>query len=127
MAERKLRKAIHEAPASEKQVQDVFENLLIGADILYSRESERIEYSSKTYQPDFTFDKIGLAIDMKFCGRDDREKEIISEINDDVLAYQTKYPNVLFIIYDMGFIRDVDRFSQSFEDHERIVVRVVKH
>ena len=127
LAERKLRKAIHEAPANEKQVQDVFENLLIGADIPYSRESERIEYSSKTYQPDFTFDKIGLAIDMKFCGRDDREKEIISEINDDVLAYQTKYPNVLFIIYDMGFIRDIDRFSQGFEDHEGIVVRVVKH
>ncbi len=127
LAERKLRKAIHENPSNEKQIQEVFENLLTGADIPYSRESERIEYSSKTYQPDFTFDKISLAIDVKFCGREGREKKIISEINDDVLAYQTKYPNVLFVVYDIGFIRDVDRFSQSFEDHKGIVVRVVKH
>lgn len=127
LAEHKLRKAIHDTPENEKQVQDAYESILIGADIPYSRESERIEYSSKTYQPDFTFDKISLAIDVKFCGRSGREKEIISEINDDVLAYQTKYANVFFVVYDTGFIRDIDRFSRSFEEHDNVIVRVVKH
>lgn len=127
LAEFKLRKVIHETPTNEKQIQDAFENLLVGADVSYSREADRIEYSSKAYQPDFTFAKIGLAVDVKFCGRDGREKEIISEINDDVLAYQTKYPNVFFVVYDTGFIRDIDRFSASFQEHEKVVVRVVKH
>lgn len=127
LAEFKLRKVIHDKPSKEREVQDAYESLLIGADIPYSRESDRIEYSSKTYQPDFTFEKIGLAIDVKLCARDGREKEIISEINDDVLAYQTKYPNVFFIIYDTEFIRDVDRFAESFEEHDKVIVRVVKH
>jgi hypothetical protein len=127
LAERKLRKTIRNAPSNEREVQDAFENLLIGADIIYSRESDSIEYSSKTYIPDFTIKQIDLAIDIKLCARDGREKEIIAEINDDILAYQTKYGNLLFVVYDVGQIRDSDRFGRSFEEHDNVMVRVVKH
>ncbi len=127
LAEHKLRKVIRAKPSTEKEVQDAFEGLLIGADLPYSRETDRIEYSSKTYQPDFTMTKLDLAIDMKLCARDGREKELPAEINDDILAYQAKYGNLLFIVYDVGFIRDVERFADSFEQHQNVVVRVVKH
>lgn len=127
LAERKLRKVIRAKPTKEKEVQDAFESLLIGADISYSREKESIEYSSKAYIPDFTMEKIDLAMDLKLCSHDTREKDIVAEINDDILAYQTKYGNLFFIIYDLGFIRDVDRFIDSFEKHQNVFVRVVKH
>jgi hypothetical protein len=127
LSEHKLRKIIRVQPNSEKEVQDAFENLLVGADIPYSRETESIEYSSKTYTPDFTMSKIDLAIEIKLCNRGPREKEMIAEINDDILAYQTKYGNLLFVVYDLGFIRDVDRFINSFEEHYNVMVRVVKH
>ena len=127
LAEHKLRKVFREKPQNEAGVQNAFESLLLGADLAYSRETERIEYSSKTYTPDFTMPRLDLAIEVKFCGRHGREKEIIAEINDDVLAYETKYGNLLFIVYDMGFIRDTDRFSASFEEHQNVVIRVVKH
>ena len=71
--------------------------------------------------------KIDLAIDIKLCSRDGREKEIIAEINDDIMAYQTKYGNLLFVIYDIGFIRDIERFADSFEIQRNVIVRVVKH
>jgi len=127
LGEFKLRKAIRAKPESEKEVQDAFETLLVGADVPYSREAENIEYSSKTYRPDFTIPKSDLAIDVKLCYKGEREKEIIAEINDDILAYQTKYGNLLFIIYDLGFIRDIDRFKDNFEEMEGVIVRVVKH
>ena len=127
LAEQKLRKVIRSKPENEKQVQDAFENLLIGADIPYGREVDRIEYSSKTYTPDFSLSKIDLAVEVKLCNRSEREKELPKEINDDILAYQTKYKNSLFIIYDLGFIRDVDRFRGSFEEHENVTIKVVKH
>jgi len=127
LAEHKLRKVVRSKPDIEKEVQDALEGLLIGADLPYSREADRIEYSSKTYQPDFTMPKLDLAIDVKLCARDGREKELPAEINDDILAYQTKYGNALFIVYDAGFIRDMDRFAGSFEQHQNVVVRVVKH
>ena len=106
----RLRKAIHSRPTKEKEVQDAFENLLIGADIAFSREKERLEYSSKTYVPDFTFSKIGLIVELKLCAREGREAEIIAEINDDILADKAKYGNLIFVVYDLGFIRETDVF-----------------
>lgn len=127
IAERKLRKVIRDVPKEEKNIQDAFENLLIGGDIPYSREAETIEYSSKKYIPDFTISQIDLAIEVKFCARNRREKEIISEINDDILAYQKKFGNILFVVYDTGFIRDIDKFIDTFEENQNVVVRVIKH
>ncbi len=127
LAEYKLRKTIRNVPTLEKEIQDAFENLLIGADIPHSRETDSIEYSSKTYTPDFSVARADLAVEIKLSNRKEREKEIIAEINDDILAYSTKYGNLIFVIYDTGFIRDVERFTKHFEDREGVVVRVVKH
>lgn len=127
LVEHKLRKTVRSKPEKETEVQDAFENLLIGADIPYSRESDSIEYSSKTYTPDFSLPRLDLAVEVKLCSRSEREKELPEEINDDILAYKTKYGNVVFIVYDLGHIRDKERFSASFEEYEGVTVRVVKH
>lgn len=127
LIEHKLRKVIRSVPSNEKEVQDALESLLIGADVAYSRETVSIEYSSKTYKPDFSVDKLDLAIEVKFCAKGDREKEMIGEINDDILAYQTKYGNLFFVVYDVGQIRDSDRFTGAFERHNNVIVSVVKH
>lgn len=123
----KLRKVIREKPKNEREVQDAFEAVVIGADIPYSRENDSIEYSSKTYIPDFTFQALDVALEIKLCGKDGREKQIIAEINDDILAYKTKYQNLIFVVYDTGFIRDVDLFTSSFENQKNVIVQVIKH
>ncbi len=105
LAEYKIRKTIRDIPANEKEIQDAFENLLIGADIPYKREHPHITYSSKEYIPDFSFERIDLALEVKFCARKDREKKIIAEMNDDIMAYKTKFGNIAFLIYDVGKIR----------------------
>jgi hypothetical protein len=48
-------------------------------------------------------------------------------INEDILGYRHEYGNLLFVVYDTGNIRDVDRFVANFEEQENVVVRVVKH
>lgn len=127
LAEIKLRKVIRGKPTKEREVQDAFESLLVGADIKYSREADSIEYSSKTYVPDFTVVEADLAIEIKLSTKESHEKEFIAQINDDILAYGTKYGNLLFVVYDCGFIRDIDRFISSFEANQAVMVRVVKH
>lgn len=127
LAEAKLRKVQKSAPSKEVEVQDAFESLLIGADMPYSREGESIEYSSKQYVPDFAMKQLDLAIEIKLCHRAGREKEIIAEINDDILAYKQKYGNLLFVVYDVGQIRDTDKFGEQFEEVSAVLVRVVKH
>ena len=99
----------------------------MGADITYSREAHRTEYSSKTYVPDFTCERQSLAIEIKLCASKDREKKIIAEINDDIRGYSTEYKNKLFVVYDIGNISDVDRFKKGLEDDEGVIITVVKH
>jgi hypothetical protein len=127
LIEQKLRKLIREKPEKEKIIQDAFENLLIGAEVSYSREVDSIEYSSKKYIPDFSLQELNLAVEVKLCGHEQRIKELPEEINDDILAYKTKYQNLIFVVYDLGFIRDIERFCSSFEKHGNVTVRVIKH
>lgn len=126
LAENKLRKIIREVPQAEKDIQDKFEDLLNANDIKFLKEQEKIAYSSKTYHPDFCFPKINTVLEIKFCDKQGREKELISEINDDIVAYKTKYSNVIFLVYDMGHIRDRDRFKADIEAQGAIII-VVKH
>jgi len=129
LIENSLRKAIRKKPTKEKDVQDALDVLLIGAslDKEYTREKERILYSSKTYQPDFVFKRIDTVVEVKFCDREEREKEIIKEINDYIVAFQTKYSNLIFVVYDVGIIRDVDEFKTSFEQQKSVIVKIIKH
>jgi hypothetical protein len=123
----KFRKFFRDEPNNEKDVQNLFENLLIASDFSYSREKEHILYSSKTYIPDFILNDLNMAVEIKICNRNTREKEIISEINDDILAYSTKFKNIMFLVYDIGQIRDVELFKSSFASYENVVVVIIKH
>ena len=125
----KLRKTVRSEPNNETEIQDKIEDLFFGANLdqEFSREKEAIEYSSKNYIPDFTFKKMNTALEVKLCSKKDREKTIISEINDDTVAYKTKYTNLIFVIYDVGIIRDQDKFRDSLESNENVIVRIIKH
>lgn len=127
--ENQLRKTIRSEPENEKEVQNNIENLFLGAglDQDFSREKDIIEYSSKTYIPDFTFNMLNIVLEVKFCKTKRRIAGIISEINDDIVAYKTKYTNLIFVIYDVGMIRDQDAFRNSLELNENVVVRIIKH
>jgi hypothetical protein len=129
LLENKLRKVVRNLPLKEKEIQDAVESLFFGANLdgEFTREKENLIYSSKTYVPDFVFKKINTVVEIKLCYTPPREKEIIAEINDDILAYKTKYANIIFVVYDLGMIRDRDVFKGSFEASEDVVISIVKH
>lgn len=129
LIENKLRKVIRERPSREKGIQEALESLFIGAglDKDFTREKEHILYSDKTYVPDFVFHRINTIVEVKLCDSVERGKQIIAEINDDILAYKTKYANLIFVVYDIGVIRDEDQFKGSIEQHESVIVKVIKH
>jgi hypothetical protein len=127
LAQHRLRKQMKARPDREEQVQDAYQALLDGAEIPYLREQERTVYSTKTYVPDFTFPRIHAAVEIKLVTKKEDEKRVIGEINDDILAYKAKYPNMIFVVYDVAVIRDIEGFSASFETSPNVVVEVVKH
>jgi hypothetical protein len=126
LLERRLGKAFRGRPETERDVVNGFETLLAGADIAYEREKDSIVHSSRTYVPDFTFPGLNAVLDLKLCDRPDREKEITAEINDEIAVYRAKYARIVFGVYDLGFLRDPDRFSEALQAHDGVWLRVIK-
>ena len=122
-----LRPAIFKPPTQEREVQNALEVIFNVRAFEFQREKVSIQYSSKTFVPDFTFDSLDLAVEAKLCKNKSKEKTLIDEINADILAYQTRYRHALFVIYDLGFIRDVQLFRSGIEGNQDVHVLVVKH
>lgn len=127
LLKRRLPRAFRGRPETERDVQNGFETLLAGAGVAYERESDSIVHSSRTWAPDFTFPDLQTALELKLCHGPDREKEILAEIHDEILVYRTRYPHIVIGVYDLGFIREPDRFLGAFQSHEGVWVRVIKH
>ena len=86
-----------------------------------------MKYSGKEFIPDFVFMPADMFIEVKLVKTWERAKAAIDEINADILAYKTKYSKGMFIVYDMGTIRDTAEFAGSIEQQMDIAVCVVKH
>ncbi len=121
-----LRAAMFTDPQREVDVQNQLHVIFKARSLDFRRETVAIEYSSKTFKPDFVFDSLDLALEVKLCNEPNREKTIIDEINADIPAYRTKYGNLLFVVYDMGIIRDIARFKSGIEANPGVRVIIVK-
>jgi len=126
-----LRKAVQQEPKNEKHVQDVVETLLIGRGLTkgidYDREVGRVKVSIKEVVPDLILHKLNMAIEIKLSKDRNKSKAIVDEINADIQAYAKQYTRLLFIVYDIGSIRDETEFKQDLENSENTSVIVVKH
>ena len=127
----KLRSAMFHEPDREQEVQNVVEQLLIGRGMRkgpdYDREVGRVRISSKEVVPDFIFPMLSLALEVKLIKNAQRVPRAIDEINADIASYSKKYGQLLFLVYDLGHIRDETEFRRDLENAQTIFVAVVKH
>jgi hypothetical protein len=121
-----LRAAVYDDPKHEREVQNALETIFRARGLDFRREQETVPYSTKRYIPDFTFDRIGLAVEVKLCKDRDREKAMIDEINSDIIGYGGRYGRSVFVIYDLGFIRDTAKFSADIEANPNVHVLIIK-
>jgi hypothetical protein len=126
-----LRKAVYSEPQIEKEVQNAVETLLVGKGMQkgldYDRETGRVKHAGKESVPDFLFRNEQMVLEVKICNRVGKLSEIIDEMNADIVAYSTVYERVWFLVYDLGFIRDVDEITRGLQQSEHVKCAVVKH
>jgi len=121
-----LRPSIFQDPQREVEIQNALEVMFRARALDYRREKIAIEYSSKKFIPDFTFETLDLALEVKLCNSPDKEKAIVDEINADIPAYQSRYRHIVFVVYDLGFVRDVNQFKSGIESNAGVHVLVIK-
>lgn len=126
LIEKKLRTCVRGRVLNEKQVQEALEMLLGISEILTHREQRGIPVGSKMTKPDFTIEALSLAVEVKLVKAAADEARVIREISADIQGYQQEYPHLLFVVYDLGVIRDFDRFKSGLAS-ARIRLILVKH
>lgn len=126
-----LRRGLHSRPEKEREVQDALETLFVGKGLQkgldYDRETGRVKVSVKESVPDFILPKLGLALEVKLADSANRLRSTVDEINADIRSYRTGYAHILFVIYDIGQVRDEEQFKRGLEDSVGIRLIVVKH
>lgn len=126
-----LRRVLFEMPDREIQVQNGLEQLLIGRgyakNIDYGRETGRVKISVKEVVPDFVLLKLGMAVEVKLVRDKVQCKAVVDEINADIQAYGKAYPHILFVVYDLGAVRDEGEFKAGLTNGDAVNVIVVKH
>jgi len=127
----RLRSAVFQIPKSEREIQDVVEQLLIGRGLQkgqdYDREVGRVKVSAKESVPDFIMPRLSLALELKLITSTARVREVVDEINADIAAYSKSYRNLMFIVYDLGHVRDEFEFRRDLEAPGNVSVVIVKH
>lgn len=126
-----LREAVLKKPDKEKEIQDVIQQLLVAQGykkrIDYDREVGRVAVSIKEVIPDFIFPKLDLALEVKLSKSLDDSKRIVDQINADITAYSKKYSQLLFLVYDLGTIRDEKEYKNGIDNGVNIHVTIIKH
>lgn len=127
-----LRRVIFAIPEKEIEIQNAVETLIVGRGMAkgtdYDRETGRVKVSGKESVPDFIFfPNLKLCLEVKLCKSSERAKALVDEINADIRAYSTLYERQLYIVYDVGIIRDEAEFKKGLENAPGVSVIVVKH
>ena len=126
-----LRRAVFGTPEKELEIQNAVEILVIGRGMTkgidYDRESGRVKTSGKESIPDFIFPSMDLALEVKLSKEFDKLKIMIDQINADIRAFGSRYKRQLFVIYDLGTIRDEAEFKRDLENAPGVRVAIVKH
>ena len=118
-------------PQDEAEVQDTIEKLFVGRGMAkgidYDRETGRVKHSGKESIPDFIFRPSSTALEVKFTKSNQSRSRIVDEMNADIAAYGKVYEHIIFLVYDIASITDVEEFKRDIESAQDVSVLVVKH
>ncbi|MFT8247175.1 hypothetical protein [Roseomonas sp. BN140053] len=126
-----LRKVIFSKPERELDVQNAIETLLVGRGyqkgITYDREAGKVKFSGKEFIPDFVFPNVQTAMEVKLIREKSGISKCVEEMSADIAAYLSVYKTIIFCVYDLGEIRDVNEFQAGFQSQSGVRICTVKH
>lgn len=125
-----LRRVIYGTPERETEIQNAVESLIVGKGMAkgtdYDRETGRVKNSGKESIPDFIFPLLNLCLEVKLLKTPENRRTVVDELNADIRAYAKVYDRQLYVIYDLGTIRDEAEFKRDLENAPGVTVLIVK-
>jgi hypothetical protein len=85
-----------------------------------------IRYGGVDYRADLLIRSLGAIIEVKLSRKKEDVRKIMRQINSDKLAYLSHQRWVIFVVFDLGRIRNTERFEKEVEaGEERIICKVI--
>ena len=129
--EGRFRTQFTDPPENEKYVQEQLRKFLDAQGyrkgIDYERESGRVMFAGKEYIPDFVLKHSNSVIEVKILKDKGHKSRMIEEMNADYSAYTKEYDSIIYLVYDLGIIPDVQVLKRDFEAKGNVKVIVIKH
>lgn len=125
-----FRTNVPDKPEKEEDIQKCLEIFLKNKKYPFKREKRKVPYSYKSYQPDFTNQRLKMALEVKYINSKKKAITCIDEMNADLTGYSKKWIHILFVCYDKGGnIPDINEYTKDFKQDKEIISRciVIKH
>jgi len=122
-----LRKSIDDREVSDESIiRDMIHGLLATAGYEFKKGTPRHKFSVKGFQPDLTSDSLSTAIEVKLIDSKGDVSKSVEGLSADIEPYKSKFKNILFVVYDLGFVSDVDEYCKDFEKIDGVDILIIK-
>ena len=86
-----------------------------------------MKFSGREFIPDFVFPAPSLVLEVKLIKLKSHVSSSVEEMSADIPAFLSSYRDLVFCVYDLGEIRDLNEFQHGFSTHDRVHICVIKH
>jgi predicted nucleic acid-binding protein len=115
-------------PSRELDIHDAMATMLATLDYDFSHSKDSHDFAGFGVVPDFTVDinRVKIPIEIKFVDSEEKVPRVAEQMAADQTKYHVQYKSIVFVIYDLGIISDIAKFTKEFEAQGDIVL-MVKH
>ncbi|MDY0258590.1 MAG: 7-cyano-7-deazaguanine synthase [Desulfovibrio sp.] len=116
-----------EKPKNETHLQDICSAILASAEEDIQREFPYVAWSFSLSKPDFSDERTGTFIELKYVKKGQTPSKITEQIAADLTKYDVNNRAVLFVIYDPErVIPDDDVFQSGISHHPTAYMRIIR-
>lgn len=113
-------------PENELQVTRAVKVLLSAAGFEFSDDNLDIHFDRRCFRPDLALHTSEIALQVKLCRSASQVKRILAEIVADIRPCKSEFKDLIFVIYDFGFMPQEDVIKSEMEDQNGIHFVIVK-
>lgn len=125
--EKGLRKSIGDRKIEKEfEVRDIIDGLLTVAGYDFQKETPENKFSAKRFRPDLTSESLSTVIEVKLIKIKGDVSKSVEGLSADIEPYKSRFKNILFVVYDLGFVNDVDEYCKDFRKIDRVDILLVK-
>jgi hypothetical protein len=122
-----LRKSIGDRKIEKEfEIRDIIDGLLTVAGYDFKKETPEEKFSAKGFRPDLTSKNLSTVIEVKLIDSQGDVSKSVEGLSADIEPYKKRFKNILFVVYDLGFVNDIEEYCKDFKKIDGVDILLIK-